>query len=191
MADAGECSMSKHQKSHSASRRLAFAGIFTAVSVILMVLGGVIPIATFTAPAFAGLCLVPVLVEFGGKTALLCYLAVSLLSFLFVPDREMLLLFVLLLGYYPIAQPYINRIKIKPLQLLAKILLCTVSVIIAYSLLLLLFASPALRQEFGEYSRWFQATLLIVGNITFLLYDILIQKIKLIYQYRFRGRFIN
>ena len=183
--------MSKHQKSHSASRRLAFAGIFTAVSVILMVLGGVIPIATFTAPAFAGLCLVPVLVEFGGKTALLCYLAVSLLSFLFVPDREMLLLFVLLLGYYPIAQPYINRIKIKPLQLLAKILLCTVSVIIAYSLLLLLFASPALRQEFGEYSRWFQATLLIVGNITFLLYDILIQKIKLIYQYRFRGRFIN
>ena len=191
MADAGECSMSKHQKSHSASRRLAFAGIFTAVSVILMVLGGVIPIATFTAPAFAGLCLVPVLVEFGGKTALLCYVAVSLLSFLFVPDREMLLLFVLLLGYYPIVQPYISRIKIKPLQLLAKVLLCTVSVIIAYSLLLLLFASPALRQEFGEYGLWFQATLLIVGNITFLLYDILIQKIKLIYQYRFRGRFIK
>ncbi len=183
--------MSKHQNTHSASRRMALAGIFTAISLILMILGGILPIATFTAPAFAGLCLVPVLVEFGTKTALLCYTAVSLLSFLLVPDKEMLLLFVFLLGYYPIVQPYINKIKIKPVQILVKILLCTASVLIAYSILLQLFASPALQQEFSEYSFYFQAALLAVGNITFLLYDILIQKVKLIYQYRFRGRFIK
>ena len=75
-----------------------------ALSVALMLLGAVFPIAMFIAPAVASFLIATVCVECGKTMALTAYGAVSLLSLLFVPDKEVALTFVFLLGYYPLAK---------------------------------------------------------------------------------------
>ena len=62
---------------------MAYCGMAAALSVALMLLGAVIPIAMFIAPAVAGFLVATVCVECGMQLALTAYAAVSLLALLF------------------------------------------------------------------------------------------------------------
>ena len=64
---------------------MAYCGMAAALCVALMLLGAVIPIAMFIAPALAGFLIATVCVECGRTMALTAYAAVSLLALLFVP----------------------------------------------------------------------------------------------------------
>ena len=81
---------------------MAYCGMAAALCVALMLLGAVVPVLMFIAPAVASLLIATVCMECGMKMALTAYGAVSLLSLLFVPDKEVALVFVFLLGYYPL-----------------------------------------------------------------------------------------
>lgn len=168
------------------SKQIAVGGVFAAIAIVIMLSGGLFPVATFTAPVLASLCLLPVMIELGPKTALLAYLAVSILSFMLVPDQELVLFFVLLTGYYPMLQPKINGLRFKPLRWFFKLLLFNGAVAAVYALLLLLFTSPALQQELASRPWWFWGILLGAGNATFVLYDILLGKVRFVYLYKLR-----
>ena len=58
------------------TRRLAVSGMMAALSTAILLMGGVIPAATFVGPALAGIMLVPVLAEGGRRMALAAYLEV-------------------------------------------------------------------------------------------------------------------
>lgn len=90
---------------------MAYCGMAAALCVALMLLGAVIPVLMFLAPAVASLILATVCIECGRSMAFTAYGAVSLLSVLFVPDKEVALTFVFLLGYYPLVKPYFDRIR--------------------------------------------------------------------------------
>ena len=74
------------KKRQQKSWAMAYCGIVAALCVALMLLGAVIPIAMFIAPAVAGFLIATVCVECGMQMALTAYAAVSLLALLFVPD---------------------------------------------------------------------------------------------------------
>lgn len=93
----------------SKSWAMAYCGMAAALSVAMMLMGAVFPIAMFIAPAVASFLIATVCVECGRTMALTAYGAVSLLSLLFVPDKEVALTFVFLLGYYPLAKPYFEK----------------------------------------------------------------------------------
>ena len=95
---------------------MAYCGMAAALSVALMLLGAVVPVLMFIAPAAASLLIATVCMECGMKMALTAYGAVSLLSLLFVPDKEVALVFVFLLGYYPLIKPKFERIRPKLLR---------------------------------------------------------------------------
>lgn len=156
-----------------------------------MLAGGFLPIATFMAPALAGLCLIPVAHETGNKTGVLAYLAVSILSFFIVPDREMAMFFVFILGYYPLLLPRLCKIKPIILRIMLKLVLFNGAIFIIYTLLRLVFISPGLMDEMAEYTRMYWIGLLLLGNITFLLYDNLGCKMWLIYLHHLRKRFFR
>ena len=82
------------KQNHQKSWAMAYCGIVAALCVALMLLGAVIPIAMFIAPAVAGFLVATVCVECGMQLALTAYAAVSLLALLFVPDKEVALIFV-------------------------------------------------------------------------------------------------
>lgn len=173
------------------SKQIALGGVFAALAILFMLIGSFLPIATFMAPIFAGICLIPLAIELGAKTALLAYLAVSLLSLFLVADREMALFFIFLFGYYPILHPRLQKIKHKAPRVFVKLLLFNATVAAVYSLLLFLFTVPALREEFSNQAPWFWGLVLVVGNITFLVYDILVDKMRFVYVHHVRDKIIR
>lgn len=77
------------QKRSSESRKIALSGVFGSLAAVLMLMGGILPLATYVAPALAGILIVPVAIEFGIKTGYVLYAVIGLLSLFVVPDKEM------------------------------------------------------------------------------------------------------
>jgi hypothetical protein len=142
-----------------------------ALSVALELLGAVLPIAMFIAPAAASFLVATVCVECGRKMALMAYVAVSLLGLVLVPDKEVALIYTVLLGYYPLVKPYLDRLRLALLRVGAKLLLCNGAVLSMYGVLLLLFPVAEVSQELKQAAWAMAAVTLLLGNIAFLLYD--------------------
>lgn len=155
----------------SRSWAIAYCGMASALSVALMLLGAVVPVLMFIAPAAASLLIATVCVECGKTMALTAYGAVSLLSLLFVPDKEVALVFVFLLGYYPLVKPYLERIRLPLLRTVCKLLLCNGAVVAMYGLVLLLVPAGSISQELKTTALVVSLSTLAMGNVAFLLYD--------------------
>ena len=84
------------------SMKVAFCGVMAALSLVVMLLAGVVPVATVALPAVAGCLLIPVVVEAGLAWGFGVYGVCSVLAFLLVPDREAFLFYALFFGYYPV-----------------------------------------------------------------------------------------
>ena len=84
---------------NQASRKMALCGITAALMMVVMMLGSILPLSTYSTPMLAGALLIPILWEMGPKMGGLVYLAVSILSILMAPDKEAVFLFVFLLGW--------------------------------------------------------------------------------------------
>ncbi len=150
------------------SGKVALGGVFGALAVVCL-LGTVFPYATFALPAIAGLLLVPVAIETGRRWGWLAFAAVALLNVLFTPSMESKVLFVAILGYYPLL-----KLSIDPLPpILAwpiKFLLFNTTVIASYWVMLRLFALE--ENSFELFGVNLPLFLLALANVTFLLYDL-------------------
>ena len=71
---------SNRSRSREQSGKIAFCGLMSALSVVLMLTGGFIPVATYCAPMAGGLLLLPIMLEYGKKAAWTSYIAVALIS---------------------------------------------------------------------------------------------------------------
>lgn len=183
-------------KGRRKSWTVAYCGMSAALCVALMLLGAVIPLAMFIAPAVAGFLIATVCVECGPQMAWTAYAAVSLLGLLFVPDKEVALIFTVLLGYYPLVKHRFDRIRPALLRGVAKLLLCNGAVLAMYSLLLVLFPAGELAQEMRGTALVFTLVTLAMGNAAFLLFDralrVMLQMYRLVWQPRLHkmlGRF--
>ena len=170
----------KGRKSKSWAR--AVCGMAAALSVALMLLGAVFPIAMFIAPAVASFLIATVCVECGKTMALTAYGAVSLLSLLFVPDKEVALTFVFLLGYYPLAKPYFERIRPALLRAVCKLLLCNGGILAMYGLVLLLVPAGSIAEELRTTALAVSLVTLAMGNAAFLLYDRALHNMLMLYK---------
>ena len=166
----------------SKSWAMAYCGMAAALSVVLMLLGAVIPIAMFIAPAVAGFLVATVCVECGMQLALTAYAAVSLLALLFVPDKEVALIFVFLLGYYPLVKPRFERIRLPLVRVLCKLLLCNGGILAMYGLVLLLVPAGSIAEELRTTAMAVSLVTLAMGNVAFLLYDRALHNMLMLYK---------
>ena len=150
---------------------MAYCGMAAALSVALMLLGAVIPVLMFIAPAVASFLIATVCMECGKTMAWTAYGAVSVLALLFVPDKEEALTFVFLLGYYPLVKPRFERIRPALLRGAAKLALCNGSILLLYGLVLLLVPGGSISQDLMGTALAVSLTTLAMGNVAFLLYD--------------------
>ena len=146
---------------------MALGGIFAALAVTIMSLGGLIPLATYVCPMLCMMLQFTVLLFCGKRTAWAWYGAVSILGLLLGPDKEAAAVFCFL-GYYPIIKPRLDKMR---LGVVWKALLFNVSVCVMYWLLLHLFGLEGLTEEFSELGTAMLWVLLVMGNVTFFLMD--------------------
>lgn len=173
-------------KTMKKSRRMALCGILAALAVVLLSLGGILPFATFCCPILAMLCLIPVVEEFGTKTALIFYVAVSLLGLLLAPDKEVALLFAFL-GYYPALRGSIDA-KIRPqvLNYFIKLALFGEAIAVLYAGLLQMMGMAALAQEYAAEGQVILALNILLGCIVWLLCDRVLRKFTVLYHTKWR-----
>lgn len=174
----------------NAAGRVAFCGVMAALAIVLMSLGNLVPAATFCCPMLGSLLLIPVLDGCGKKYALCWYAAVSVLSLLLLTDREAALLF-LLLGYYPILKPTIDRLPLKPLRLLCRLSVFVIAALALYGLLRF-FGLETIASEFpdaaGRKLMWIIISFFAAGCLLFLLYDVVVSRMTRLWQKKWRGR---
>lgn len=167
-------------RSRNASSKIAFCGLTAALSIVLMLAGGMIPIATYCVPMAAGLLLMPIMIEFGKKAAWTTFAASSLIALLLGIDKEASM-FYLFIGYYPLVKWEIDRIRIKQLRILVKLALYSTSVVTMYLVLGILLNMSAIVAEFREMGFVFTLALLILFNVCMLLYDRLLMPMVFLY----------
>ena len=161
---------------------MALGGVFAALAVIIMLLGGLVPFATYVCPMLASILLVPLLEHLPKALCWGWYAVVALLAALFCPDREAAFIF-LFLGWYPIVKPRLDRMGKLP-RILLKLLIFNAAVAAAYALLIFVFELEELIQEAKEIGWIMIGVLALLGNVSFLLFDRLLRILPQIYRSR-------
>ena len=169
------------------SKLVALGGICSALSVVLLLVSSIIPLATYIAPMLAGIALMPLKEEMGSKSAFTAFIACSVLSVLLVPEKECVMMFVFLLGWYPIAKDYIDRQKSRFFKLIEKLVIFNVSITAGYFVLIKLFSMGYILDEFG--GMVLILTTLALGNVAFIVYDIALTVFRKVYYFKIRKMF--
>lgn len=154
----------------TSSKTIAFGGIMAALAVVVMCMGGLIPMATYVCPVLCMVILQLVRKSCGNRIAWSWYGAVAILSVLMAPDKEAAAVF-LFLGYYPIVKPWLDQKKGK---WLLKGIFFNCVILLMYWLLIHLFGMAEIASEFAEVGIAMTIITLVLGNVTFFLVDILL-----------------
>lgn len=144
--------------------------MLTALAVVIMSMGSLIPVNTYVCPVLCMLITGPVLAFCGRRVGWCYYLAVSLLSLLLAPDREAAMVYVSL-GYYPMLKPRFDRLKPLGLCLTGKLLYFTLAGCGAYALMMTVMGMTELLTEFRGSGMVFTVLLVAVWDVLFLLVD--------------------
>lgn len=149
------------------TRKIALGGMLAAVAVVIMCLGGFIPVATYVCPILCCMTQFIVLRFCGKRLAWIWFAVVSVLALLLSPDKEAALVF-LAIGYYPLIKPCFERVK--PCFLL-KFLFFNSSVFAVYGVMIYVMGMREIVAENMEFGMFGLGVILVLGNITFALLD--------------------
>lgn len=152
------------------SRKTAFCGVLAALSVLLMLLGSALQVGTYAAPMLAAFLQIPVLEEYGPRWAMLLYAAAAVLALLLVPETELALFYLLAVGYFPALRGGLERVRPAVLRWGLKLLAFNSGTALVY-LLLFALLGPAVGRELLQDGPGMLALLLVLGNVSFALYD--------------------
>lgn len=166
-----------------ATKELALCGLMTALGVVLLCLGGIIPFALYACPILASAVLVAVRAECRIGYAWVCWAATAALGLLLGPDKEAAALY-LFLGYYPLIKPRLDMLRPAAVQWLVKIGLAAAAVGGMYALLLYVLAMQQLVEELAGSAPWVLWSGVAMGAALFVVYDILLGRFTRYYQRR-------
>ena len=174
-------------RKRGAAARMALCGVLAALAVALMFLGGTVPFASIACPVLASLVLIPVYCECGWKWGLLWYAAVAALAALLAPEKEAAVLFAFF-GYYPMLRRLIGRLRPRAAVWVVKLAYVNAAVFAAYGLMLYVFHLTEVVDDFAGMGKAMLAVLLVLANVTFVIYDVLIARLEIAYHVRLRPK---
>ena len=153
---------------------MALGGVLAALAMVVMSLGGLIPVATFVCPMLCTILLRFVCPLCGNRIGWAWYGAVAVLSFLLGPDKEAAAVF-LFLGFYPIVKPKLDTMKV---SWLLKLLLFNTAIGCMYYLLIHLLGMAQIAAEYAQMGTVLTVIMLLLGNLTFYLLDLVLTRLN-------------
>lgn len=169
------------------SKQIAFSGLLSALSVVLMFLGSSISVLSYIMPLLSGLIMIIVTENINKKTAVLVYISVSVLSIVLLTDKECALFYISFFGYYPIIKSDIDKIKNILLLWFVRFSIFNTGILLSQLVCVYLFGIP-----FDDFlGKWGIVILLILANILFFMYEKLLNMLILIYRKKYKSKFAN
>lgn len=156
------------------AKQIAIGGLMAAMAVVIMSLGGMIPVATYVCCVLCMVLCQIVLKLCGKRIAWAWYVAVSIMGILFGSDKEAAALYCFV-GYYPILKVWFEKFR---LGYLLKLVYFNLSVLVSYWILISLLGINEIAAEFSGFGRIMMAIMLLLGNITFILTDRVLTMIR-------------
>ncbi len=161
------------------SKLTALCGMLTALSVVLMMSTSILPVLMYTLPLVTGVIVRLVEVLSSKKWAFGVYLSTSVLSLLLLTDKETALVYALFFGYYPLIRATLEKLP-KVLSWIVKLAVFNFSAVIIGFLGVWVFGVPV--EEYTELGKATIPVLLVLANIMFFMYDILISKYSIFFK---------
>ena len=156
------------------TKLITLCGMMSALAVVIMLVGGYLEIGMYAAPMISGLLLMPVGDKYGKKYHFAMWAVVSIISFILVPYVEQNLMFLLLFGLYPAIYSFFGKIP-KTLRLFLKFLYFNITFMGIEALVMLVLVPEVM-------SLGMIAVFLVLGNITFILYDLVLPRAEFIFK---------
>ncbi|MBQ2811676.1 MAG: hypothetical protein IJE63_00375 [Clostridia bacterium] len=169
------------------SSKTALGGIVSALSIVLMLMTAVIPFMSYALPLIAGALLILMVIEISKSWAWIVYAAVSLLAIFVVPDKEAATFYVAFFGYYPIIKSTLEKHLPNVAEWLVKLVIFNASAVAGYLFTVYVLGIPF--DDMGEWGKYGVIFLVILANVVFIMYDILLTKLITLYMSKFRKKF--
>lgn len=160
---------------------VSLCGIMSGLAVASMFLLSFIPSFEYITPAVAGILIWIIRDRLGVKYGLISYLAVGILSMLITPNYEAVMMYIFLLGYYPIIRDYLEKIRPAVIRWIVKLLVFAATSISCYILLINLFGLTQLLDEAQDFGKYGTLIILGMGAAAFIVYDIFLGLFKPFY----------
>lgn len=153
------------------SYRVALGGVVSSLCVFSMFIAGIMPFLYITMPMIAGALMTIIVVEVNKSWAFLTYAAVSLLSLFITADKEAAIIFILLLGYYPIIKISVDKIHSGLIRLLIKFIIFNIVAVIDYNITLYILGISDMTDDFAMFGKLGIYIFWGLCNIVFFAYD--------------------
>ncbi len=162
--------------------KIALSAVFSALSVALMALISVIPSLELALPAIAGLFVAVIVIEIDRKWALGVWAAVSVLSLIIVPNKEVAIVYTVFFGYYPVLKSVLESKLPRAAEYAVKIATFAAVMSVSYYLMAKFMGVDLDMPDF--FGKWGLLVLLIMAIVTFIFYDYALSKLITFYRIR-------
>lgn len=172
-------------------RQISFGGVFVALNFIFMYMSTLMPLPYFWVFA-SGYVIMMIVVESGRKTAFFAYLTVSFLCLMMLPNILRTLIFVILIGHYPISKDILDNISYTIRRRTAKLILFLVIGITQVFFTVQVLGMPLSFGQFQIEHGGLLVTLAIIHpTVSAIIYDYVLDSMKNHYVTRLRPRIKN
>lgn len=162
------------------SRKIAFAGVFAGVSVVLLYISAVMPTGKLTLYFLASLPVAFMIVESGAGAGVTLYFAVCILSALVSGNIYGVVPFVFFFGHYPIFKFLIEKKRKVLTELLLKLIVFNLSMLLWYLLFKSIFIGALPVQFIGN--GMLMAAFIAAMQIVFFIYDYVFSRLLFYYE---------
>jgi len=164
--------------------KTALGGIIAALSLTLLFSVSIVPFFSYALPATAAALLIPIIIEINYKWAFGVYFSVSLLGIFIVPEKEVAVMYLSFFGYYVILKFIIEK-RIKGIfAWFIKLVIFNLSTFLAYVVMMKFMGVEV--DEVEKFGIIAIPLLLLFGSFAFVLYDIALTRVIILYIKRFK-----
>lgn len=144
------------------AKEITLSAVLTALTIIILYLNLLLPISTISILTLASLLIPIALMRASMKSAVLVYLASSIIGFFILPIN-IIMLYILFFGIYGIVKYYIEKISKLPLEILLKIIFFNIIFFISFFIFKSFIATEITKLPIWLF--W------IIAQIVFLVFD--------------------
>ncbi|MDE7097943.1 MAG: hypothetical protein K2O60_02185, partial [Ruminococcus sp.] len=147
------------------SYKVALGGIVSALCLMCMFLAGIMPMFYLILPMIAGILLMIIAEEVNKSWAWLTYISISILSIFITADKESALVFIMLFGHFPILRLYIEKIRLKILRWLMKLVIFNVCAVSFFYTTVFIFGIDQMLEDMNDLGKYGAVIMLVLCNI--------------------------
>lgn len=114
------------------SKNIAYSGLLLALNIVLLILSFIVPTNTLFFMGLASLPISVIIIEQGISKGIIFYIASSILSFLFMPDKISWIFYTFTFGLYGIIKYFIEKDRNMFVEYILKLLLFNTIIVIGY-----------------------------------------------------------